>query len=272
MTTHTYTALAETLNAKTNNFAPQVALVLGSGLGFLAEQVEDAIIVPYSDVPGMSVALAPGHAGNFVFGTLEGKRVAMMQGRPHYYEGNCFHTVVAPLRALKLVGAETMIVTNAAGGVNTDFNIGDLMLITDHIKLFDESPLRGANIAELGDRFPDMTYTYTPQLQELARQVAAENSVNLREGVYMFFPGPQYETPAEVRAARILGADAVGMSTVPEVIAAAHAGYNILGVSVISNMAAGVLPVKLHEQEVIDVANAARPMFTKLVLGCLRGL
>ncbi|MCL2546272.1 MAG: purine-nucleoside phosphorylase [Oscillospiraceae bacterium] len=264
--------MAQSLREHVGDFSPQVVLVLGSGLGEFAELVENVTIVPYTDVAHMPQSTAPGHAGNFVFGMLEGKRVVVMQGRPHYYEGHDVDAVVLPLRALRLMGASAMIVTNAAGGVNTKYNTCDLMLIVDHIKLFTPTPLRGANLAEFGTRFPDMTYAYSPKLREIACKVASDRGIKLHEGVYMYFPGPQFETPAEVRAARVLGADAVGMSTVYEVIAAVHAGYHVMGVSVISNMAAGVLPVKLSGDDVNEAAEVARPYFAELILGCLRDM
>jgi len=259
--------MAESLRKHIDDFVPDILLILGSGLGGFADSIENATVVPYADVEHMPRSTAPGHEGNFVFGTLEGKRMVAMQGRPHYYEGYSVDDVVRPLRALRLLGANKMIVTNAAGGVNTDYKIGELMLIADHIKLVAPTPLRGSNINELGTRFPDMTSAYTPKLREVVKKVAGERNIKLHEGVYMYFPGPQFETPAEIRAARVLGADAVGMSTVPEVIAAAHCGYHVMGVSVICNMAAGVLPVKLSGDDVNEAAEIARPYFTDLILG-----
>jgi purine-nucleoside phosphorylase len=253
-------------------FVPEVALVLGSGLGFLADAVECAVTIPYDGIINFPVSTAPGHAGRLVLGMLAGKKVAVMQGRFHYYEGYSFAESVYGIRALRLLGAKTLLVTNAAGGLGDGFAPGDIMLIEDHIKFFDDSPLRGANIPELGTRFPDMSYAYTPALRETAVNAAQALNIPLRRGVYMCFPGPQYETPAEIRAAKVLGADAVGMSTVPEVIAAAHAGMDVLGFSLISNMAAGLQTHKLSEQEVLDTAEAAKGTFSKLVLKCLEGM
>lgn len=250
-------------------FAPEYALVLGSGLGFLGDLCGDAVAVPYSDIPHFPVSTAPGHAGKLVFGRLAGQKVAVMQGRAHYYEGHDFDMVSYGVRALRTLGAHTLIVTNASGGVREDLMPGDIMMITDHIKLAGDSPLRGPNIPELGVRFPDMSTAYTPELRKTARMAAKHSGVSLKEGVYMFFPGPQYETPAEVRAAAILGADAVGMSTVPEVIAARHAGMRILGFSLICNKGAGLQSHALSEREVLDAAEAAKPKFSKLVLRCL---
>ncbi|MCL2003848.1 MAG: purine-nucleoside phosphorylase [Oscillospiraceae bacterium] len=259
----------QAIQGRAPGFVPEVALILGSGLGFLADAVECAVTVPYADIPEFPVSTAPGHAGRLVLGILAGKKVAVMQGRFHYYEGYGFAESVYGVRALRLLGAETLLVTNAAGGLGDGFAPGDIMLIEDHIKFFDDSPLRGANIPELGTRFPDMSYAYTPALREVAVNAARTLDVPLKRGVYMYFPGPQYETPAEIRAAKALGADAVGMSTVPEVIAAAHAGMNTLGFSLICNMAAGLQTHKLSEQEVLDTAEMSKGVFSRLVLRCL---
>lgn len=264
-----YQESAEVLRTRLGSFRPDVLLVLGSGLGALGDEVEAPIVVPYQDVPHMKHSTAPDHKGQFVFGRLAGRNVAVMQGRLHTYEGWSFADVSYPVRVLRLLGAETLIVTNAAGAVNTGFSAGDIMLITDHIKLFGVSPLCGANVAEFGPRFPDMSQVYTPALREVARKAAQNLGIRLREGVYMYFPGPQYETPAEVRAARILGADAVGMSTVPEAIVAAHCGMKVLGFTLCTNMAAGVLDQPLDGDEVIAAGMAAGPRFTALVKACL---
>ena len=267
-----YQESARALTERLNGFRPRVLLILGSGLGSLGEAVENPIAVPYGQVPHMKRSTAPDHAGQFLFGRLAGQDVAVMQGRLHTYEGWSFEDVTYPVRLLRLLGAETLVVTNAAGAVNTAFSAGDIMLITDHIKLFGHSPLRGPNLDAFGPRFPDMSHVYTPALQDIARQTAAELSVPLRQGVYMFFPGPQYETPAEVRAARILGADAVGMSTVPEAIVAAHCGMQVLGFTLCTNMAAGVLDQPLSSDEVLAAASEAGPHFSALVKGCLTRL
>lgn len=265
-----YQESADALRAKLHGFQPHVLLILGSGLGALGDEVEDPIAVPYSEVPHMKHSTAPDHKGQFVFGKLAGQNVAVMQGRLHTYEGWSFADVSYPVRLLRLLGADTMIVTNAAGAVNTAFRVGDIMMITDHIKLFGVSPLCGANVDEFGPRFPDMGQIYTPALQEIARGVAKEQALRLQEGTYMYFPGPQYETPAEVRAARLLGADAVGMSTVPEAIVAAHCGMKVLGFTLCTNMAAGVLDQPLSGDEVIAAGQIAAPKFTALVKGCLK--
>lgn len=267
-----YRESADYLRSRIGGFTPQVLMILGSGLGFLGDQVENAVAVSYGDIPHFKSSTAPGHKGRLVFGSLRGKPVAVMQGRMHHYEGYSYQEVAYAVRVLKLLGCSKLIVTNAAGCVNTAWQAGDLMLITDHIKLFMESPLRGPNIEEFGVRFPDASHLYTPALQTLARTKAKSLGLTLREGVYMYFPGPQYETPAEVRLARTLGADAVGMSTAPEVIVAGHCGMEVLGLTLLSNMAAGILDQPLTEEEVLTAAAAARDHFSALVLACLEEL
>jgi len=267
-----YQESADALRSRLGGFSPRVLLILGSGLGDLGDQVTDPIAVPYSDVPHMKHSSAPGHQGRFLFGKLAGQDVAVMQGRLHTYEGYLPRDVAYPVRVLRLLGAETLLVTNAAGAVNTGFQPGDIMMITDHIQLFGVGPLCGANAEEFGPRFPDVSRIYTPELQALARKAAGALNIPLREGVYMYFPGPQFETPAEVRAARILGADAVGMSTVPETITAAHCGLRVLGFTLCTNMAAGVLPQPLTGEEVLETAQKAGPRFAALVKGCLDGM
>ena len=267
-----YEESAEYLRAKIGSFRPKAAMVLGSGLGYLGDMVENAVAVPYGEIPHFKASTAPGHKGQLVFGRLAGQPVAVMQGRMHHYEGYSYEEVAYAVRVLRLLGAGSLIVTNAAGGVNLSFDAGDLMLITDHIKLFLESPLRGENLPQFGVRFPDSSFLYTPALRELARREAEALGIPLKEGVYMYFPGPQYETPAEIRLARLLGADAVGMSTVPEVIVAGHCGMRVLGFTLISNMAAGILDQPLSEQEVLEAAAACREKFSSLVLACLKHL
>ena len=264
-----YRASAQAIQARLGGFTPKVAMILGSGLGFLGDEVQNPVAVDYHDIPYFKASTAPGHRGRLVFGVLEGQNVAVMQGRMHHYEGYSYEEVVYAVRVLRLLGCETLVVTNAAGCVRTDWQAGDLMLITDQIKLFSQSPLRGENLPEFGVRFPDASHLYTPRLQELARQTARERDIPLREGVYFYCYGPQYETPAEIRAARILGGDAVGMSTAPEVIAAAHCGMEVLGLTLLSNMAAGILDQPLSEQEVLDAAEAAREKFSGLIRACL---
>ena len=265
-----YRASAKAIRDRLGDFIPKVAMVLGSGLGYMGDEVEGAVAIDYLDIPNFKASTAPGHKGRLVFGTLEGQRVAVMQGRTHHYEGYSYEEVSYAVRVLRLLGCDTLIVTNAAGCVNTCWQAGDLMLITDHIKMFSESPLRGENLPEFGVRFPDASHLYTPRLQELARQTAQELGIPLREGVYFYCYGPQYETPAEVRAARVLGGDAVGMSTAPEVIVAGHCGMEVLGLTLLSNMAAGILDQPLSEQEVLEAGETAREKFSGLVRACLR--
>ena len=265
-----YRTSAKAIRDRLGDFIPKVAMVLGSGLGYLGDEVEGAVAIDYLDIPNFKASTAPGHKGRLVFGTLEGQRVAVMQGRTHHYEGYSYEEVSYAVRVLRLLGCDTLIATNAAGCVNTSWQAGDLMLITDHIKMFSESPLRGENLPEFGVRFPDASHLYTPRLRELARQTAQELGIPLREGVYFYCYGPQYETPAEVRAARVLGGDAVGMSTAPEVIVAGHCGMEVLGLTLLSNMAAGILDQPLSEQEVLEAGEAAREKFSGLVRACLR--
>ena len=267
-----YQESADYIREKIGGMIPRVAMVLGSGLGFLGDVVENPTAIPYGDIPHFKASTAPGHKGQLVFGTLAGKAVAVMQGRMHHYEGYDYDEVSYAVRVLRLLGCDTLIVTNAAGCVRTDWQAGDLMLITDHIKMFSESPLRGANIPEFGVRFPDASHLYTPRLQQIARDTAADMFITLREGVYFYCYGPQYETPAEIRAVRALGGDAVGMSTAPEAIVAGHCGMEVLGFTLLSNMAAGILDQPLSEKEVLDAAEAAKDKFSRLVLGCLRKL
>lgn len=251
---------------------PEIGIILGSGLGELAAQIEDPIYINYKDLPGFAVSTAPGHVGRFVFGRLCGRQVVCMQGRVHYYEGHPMKQVILPVRTMRALGIKQLIVTNAAGGINTDFKIGDFMLIRDHINFMGTNPLIGPNAAEFGPRFCDMSYAYTPALRELAKKIAAEQDVTLHEGVYLACSGPSYETPAEIRAFRLLGADAVGMSTVPEVIAASHCGLPVLAISLITNMAAGVLDVKLTEEEVLQIGAERADALQKLIKSILAEL
>ena len=244
---------------------PDLALVLGSGLGGLADRIEAPVYIPYGQIPHFPVSTAPGHAGRFVFGRLSGRMVLCMQGRFHYYEGHDMAAIALPVRVLKALGCRALVLTNAAGGVNWDFAVGDFMLITDHINFMGANPLRGENDDAIGPRFCDMTHVYTPEFQQTARQVAAQQGITLREGVYLGYMGPSFETPAEIRAFRTLGADAVGMSTVPEAIAASHCGLPVLGVSLITNMAAGMAGKRLSGDEVIEIANQRGPVFQDFI-------
>lgn len=251
---------------------PKVGLILGSGLGGLAEELEDAVVVSYEDIPHFPRSTVEGHKGNLVIGRLAGTAVFAMQGRFHYYEGYSLADVVLPVRTMARLGVETFVITNAAGGINESFAPGDLMLIQDHINLTGTNPLLGPNIEPLGPRFPDMTNAYDPELRALAQKVAEELDITLQTGVYMGLTGPTYETPAEIRAFRLLGADAIGMSTVPEVIVARHMGRKVLGISCISNMAAGMLPEPLSHDEVVEVTGRSAAAFRRLVTGIVAKL
>ncbi|MGC4376428.1 purine-nucleoside phosphorylase [Fictibacillus sp. Mic-4] len=244
---------------------PSIGLILGSGLGILADEIKDPIKIPYREIPEFPVSTVEGHAGQLVIGKLEGKQVIAMQGRFHYYEGYSMEKVTFPVRVMKEIGVSSIIVTNAAGGVNTSFEPGDLMLITDHINNLGTNPLIGPNDNRLGVRFPDMSEAYSKELREIARRAAKELSISLKEGVYVANTGPCYETPAEIRMLRALGADSVGMSTVPEVIVARHAGMKVLGISCISNMAAGILDQPLTHDEVMETTEKVKSNFLSLV-------
>lgn len=244
---------------------PVVGVILGSGLGDFAAAVEDRVEIPYAQIPGFPASAVVGHAGTLVAGTLGGVPIVVLAGRIHYYEGHPMSLVVTPARVLGLLGCRDVIVTNAAGGIDTRFSAGDLMLISDHINLFGTNPLIGPNEDALGARFPDMSDAYRADLRVLARAVARKIRVPLREGVYVGVTGPSYETPAEIRAFRALGASAVGMSTVPEVIALSHMGVGVLGVSCITNMAAGVLKKPLRHDEVLETTRRVKDRFVRLL-------
>lgn len=247
------------------SFQPKVAIILGSGLGDFADTIQIEAELSYSEIEGFPVSTVPGHAGRFVFGYVGDVPVVCMKGRVHYYEGYPIGDVVLPVRLMKLMGAEILFLTNASGGVNQGFLAGDLMLITDHIACFAPNPLIGSNIEELGTRFPDMSTVYQPALQEIIRQTAKELQIPLKEGVYLQLTGPSFESPAEIRMARLLGADAVGMSTAVEAIAANHAGMKICGISCVCNLAAGMTAQPLTHAEVQEAADKAAPLFTRLV-------
>ena len=253
------------------DFKPQVGIVLGSGLGELADEHCD-IAINYADIDGFEASTVAGHKGRLVFANINGKNVVMMQGRFHFYEGHSIKKVVYPIKVMKELGVETVILTNAAGGVNPAFNPSDLMLITDHINFMGVNPLIGLNDDKMGLRFPDMSEVYTPEYIELAKKVGEHIGVDLQEGVYMALTGPSYETPAEVKMARVLGADAVGMSTVPEAIVASWAGMKVIGISCICNSAAGVSTVGLSHEDVIHAANVAKDRFKLLVTEVIKKL
>lgn len=248
---------------------PEVGLILGSGLGDLADRMEGAVRIPYGEIPHFPVSTVEGHAGRLVIGRLGGRRVVAMQGRVHYYEGYSMQQITFPVRVMKALGCRTLVVTCASGGLNPSFQAGDLMLITDHINLMGEDPLRGPNPAGLGPRFPAMVDAYTPALREVALQVAAEQGFKLQQGVYSPISGPSYNTSAELRMLQRLGSDAVGMSTVPEVMVAAHMGMQVVGVACITDMALPDQPVHLTHEEVMATAERTKPRFQGLILGLL---
>ena len=247
------------------DFTPKVALVLGSGLGNYADHVKIVGEISYIELEGFPVSTAPGHVGKFIFGYVEDVPVVLMKGRVHYYEGYPMEQVVMPTRLMKMLGAEILFLTNASGGINCSFKAGDLMMITDQISSFVPSPLIGKNVEELGERFTDMSEIYDKDLQDILRKSAAEEHVDLKEGVYLQFTGPNYESPSEVRLAGILGADAVGMSTTCEALAANHMGMKICGVSCVTNMACGISDQPINHEEVQETADKSAEMFERLV-------
>lgn len=248
------------------DFAPSVAVVLGSGLGNFAKTVDVKAELPYSEIEGFPVSTVPGHAGKFIFGYINEVPVVLMQGRVHYYEGYPITDVVMPARLMKMMGAKVLFLTNASGGINPAFHAGSLMLLKDHVSIFAPNPLIGANIEELGTRFPDMSHVYDEELQEIIRSTAKENDIELFEGIYAQLTGPSFESPAEIQLLNKLGVSAVGMSTVVEAIAANHMGMKICGVSCVSNLAAGMNSAPLTHEEVQEAANAVAPKFEKLLV------
>jgi len=262
---------AEFIEGKTGKFKPEIGIILGSGLGELADEYCEKAL-SYAEIPGFEVSTVSGHKGRLVFAEINGKKVVMMQGRFHFYEGHSIQKVVFPVKVMKKLGVKTLIVTNAAGGVNPEFKPADLMIITDHINFMGTNPLIGANDNDMGERFPDMSEVYTKKDIELVKITGKKLGIGLREGVYMALTGPSYETPAEVRMARTLGADAIGMSTVPEAVTARWAGMDVIGLSCICNSAAGVSTVGLSHKDVIEAANTAKEKFKKLVKEIIREL
>ena len=244
---------------------PEVGIILGSGLNDFADRIEKPLVISYNDVPNMQAGLVSDHRGQIVYGEYAGKKVIILAGRFHYYESGDMEKAAFPARVLVALGVKRLIITNAAGCINTGWKAGDLMLISDHINLSGNNPLIGPNIDEYGPRFPDMTYTYNADLREKLKAAAAEEGIALREGVYAMFTGPSFETPAEIRFARTIGADAAGMSTVPEAIIANHAGREVIGISLMSNMAAGVLDQPLSGAEVTETAEKAKPVFSRVL-------
>ncbi|NLW22455.1 MAG: purine-nucleoside phosphorylase [Tissierellia bacterium] len=252
-----------------SNLVPSIGLILGSGLGSLGDKIDDPFIIPYKEIPNFPTPTVEGHKGQLIIGQLGGKNVIAMQGRFHYYEGYSLEQVVFPVRVMIGLGIKNLIVTNAAGGVDENFSPGDFMIIKDHINFTGQNPLIGKNIDELGPRFVDMTNAYDKELIALAKRVGKKIELPLHEGVYMWFTGPTYETPSEIRMARILGASAVGMSTVPEVIIANHQGVKVLGISCITNMAAGILDQPLKHEEVVRISHMVKDKLEQLIIGIL---
>lgn len=263
--------LEEKIKTNLGDFKPEIGIVLGSGLGELADEYCN-FAIPYSEIPGFETSHVSGHKSRLVFAEINNKQVVMMQGRFHYYEGHPIQKVVFPIKVMKKLGVKTVILTNAAGGVNPAFNPSDLMIITDHINHMNVNPLIGANDSEMGLRFPDMSEVYSINLVEFVKKTALKLGIDMQEGVYMALTGPSYETPAEVKMARIIGADAVGMSTVPEAIVAKWAGMNVIGISCICNSAAGVSTVALAHKDVIHAANVAKVRFKTLIKEIIKDL
>lgn len=261
----------EVIRKKISDFKPEIGIILGSGLGELADEYCD-ISIDYKDIPEFEASTVKGHKGRLVFAVINGKNVVMMQGRFHFYEGHSIKKVVYPVKVMKKLGVKTLIITNAAGGVNPSFNPSDLMVITDHINLMGQNPLIGENDDTMGVRFPDMSEVYSSEYIDLIKKTGKELGIDLQEGVYLALTGPSYETPAEVRMARTLGADAVGMSTVPEAMVAKWAGMNVIGISCICNSAAGVSTVGLSHEDVINAANKAKNKFKSLVVEVIKKL
>lgn len=253
---------------------PEIGIILGSGLGPLADEVTDRIEIPYGEIPNFPSSKVEGHSNKLIFGKIYNKNVIVMKGRFHYYEGYSIDEVAFPIKVFAMLGVSKLIVSNAAGGINKKFKTGDLMLITDHINISGLSPLRGKNSSELGERFPSMTYAYSPRLIDLAKKVASSKDltkrIELQEGVYAFMPGPQYETKAEIKMLSTIGADAVGMSTVPEVISAVHSGIDVLGISCITNICSSTVSVVPNHKEVLDVASKVEEDFKTLVMKVIK--
>lgn len=253
-------------NIVVNSCGPaDIAVILGSGLGGYEEEVLDPVEIDYNDIPGFPLSTVPGHAGRFIVGTIAEKRVLVMSGRFHSYEGYSMDKVTLPVRIMSLMGVDTLIVTNAAGAVNTSYKPGDLVILEDFINLSGRNPLRGKNLDRFGPRFPDMTHAYDRNLREIAEEEANKLGISIQKGVYCYMNGPCFETPAEIRMARIIGADLVGMSTVPETIVARHCGMRVLGISSVTNMAAGVLDQPINHEEVLAVGESIKAPFRKLV-------
>lgn len=259
------------LDTYTDGFKPEIGIVLGSGLGDLADEYND-ICIPYSKIPNFAKSNVEGHKGNFVFAEIEGRKVVMMQGRNHYYEGHSMQEITYPIKVMKELGVKTVILTNAAGAVNKSFRPGDLMVITDHINFMGANPLVGPNDERFGTRFPDMSEVYNRNLVKIVDAAGRLLKIDLKHGVYFATSGPSYETPAEIRMARYMGADAAGMSTVPEAIVANYCGMKVIGISCITNFASGVSTKKLAHEEVIETANKVKSKFKELILLLLKNI
>lgn len=264
-----YKVSADYIKSVIGDFQPEIGMILGSGLGGYIKRIENPVAIPYKDIPNFLVSTAPGHEGKLIFGTVDGRRVMCMAGRFHSYEGYSFEQLTIPVRVMKILGIKMLILTNAAGAINKSYNVGDVMIIKDHIKLTGDSPMKGPNIPEFGPRFFDITNMYNKDLRKIALECAEGSELTVHEGNYFFFTGPQFETPAEIVAARTLGGDAAGMSTVTESLTAAHCGIPVLGLSLMTNMAAGVLDQPLSGEEVNEAAEKVSPLlekyFTKIV-------
>lgn len=260
-----YQEAANYIKEKIGNIEPKIAIILGSGLGVLSEEITEKIVIPYKEIPNFPVSTVSGHAGELIIGKLEGKTIIAMNGRSHYYEGYDLKEATFPIRVFKLLGIEDMILTNAAGGINVNYKPGDFMIIDDHLSFFAESVLRGANVDEFGPRFPDMSEVYKKDRIEKLKEIINKHTGRVNVGVYAYMKGPTYETPAEIRALRTLGADAVGMSTVPEAIVANHAGMKVSAISCITNMAAGILDRKLTHDEVKETADRVKMTFKEII-------
>lgn len=257
-------ACVKSIQAQTDR-RPEIAITLGSGLNDFIDQLEDKLEVSYKDIPGFPLPTVEGHEGKLIFGTYRNVQVVVLDGRVHYYEGYSQQEVIIPVRVLKMLGVKTLILSNACGGLNPDFKPGDIMMITDHINMSGSNPLIGKNLDAFGTRFPDMSEVYRKEYWQTIQAKAEKEGIKTKQGIYMMYSGPSFETPAEIRAFRILGADAVGMSTVPEAIAAIHAGMQVIGISVITNMAAGMLDQKLTHEEVLETAQKVRQPFARII-------
>lgn len=260
-----YEKSAEYIKERIGDLKPKTAIILGSGLGVLSEEFQEKIVIKYNDIPNFPVSTVEGHAGELIIGKLNNKEVIAMNGRFHYYEGYDLKETTFPIRVFKLLGIENLIITNAAGGVNKDFRAGDFMVINDHLSFFAESVLRGRNLNEFGERFPDMSEIFDKELSKKLKEIINKHTNRAQEGVYAYMKGPTFETPAEIRALRILGADAVGMSTVPEAIIAHHCNIKCVAVSCITNMAAGILNEKLSHEDVKQTAEKVKVKFKEII-------